>query len=341
VNRRIGLIALLALLIISCKEEKRDMALVNEWTVDLPSHFEELPIPEKNPMNMAKIELGAQLFYDPLLSKDSSISCASCHFAHLAYSDGRARSLGINDSISMRNSPVLVNLAYANSYMMDGGIPSLELQVAAPILHEGEMGFDLFAIAEKLQDNTSYQGLSLEAFSRPIDAGAIAYAIAAFERSLVSYQSPYDQFIEGDEDAISAQARRGKDLFFSDSLNCSACHSGVNFTDYEFYNIGLYNEYSDKGRWRITENLEDEGKFKTPTLRNIGLSAPYMHDGSISNLMEVIEFKMSGGNAHPNKSDKINSFELNEDDKFALMSFLESLDDKVFIDREVNRKKTL
>lgn len=337
----LGLIALLALLIISCKEEAGSDMLINEWAVDLPAHFEDLPVPEKNPMNMAKIELGAQLFYDPILSKDSSVSCASCHFPHLAYSDGRAKSLGINDSISMRNSPVLVNLAYANAYMMDGGIPSLELQVAAPVLHEGEMGFDLFAIAEKLQDNASYQGLSIEAFSRPIDAGAIAYAIAAFERSLLSYQSPYDQFLEGDEDAIGDLAKRGKDLFFSDSLNCSACHLGVNFTDYAFYNIGLYNEYSDQGRWRITENVADEGKFKTPTLRNIGLSAPYMHDGSISNLMEVIEFKMSGGNAHPNKSDKIKSFDLNEADKMALLAFLESLDDQAFIDREVNRKKTL
>jgi cytochrome c peroxidase len=307
----------------------------------LPAHFEELPVPEKNPMNEAKVELGAKLFYDPILSKDSSVSCSSCHFPHLSFSDGLAKSFGLNDSISMRNSPVLVNLAYANSYMMDGGIPSLELQVAAPILHEGEMGFDLFAIAEKLQQNDLYQQLSEEAFSRPIDAGAIAYSLAAFERSLLSYESIYDQYLEGDENALGTLAKRGMELFFSDSLNCTACHSGVNFTDYEFYSIGLYTEYTDQGRWRITEKTEDEGKFKTPTLRNIGLSAPYMHDGSIADLMGVIEFKMSGGNDHSNKSDKLKDFYLNEGDKLALLAFLESLDDAAFVEREITRKETL
>lgn len=332
---------LISALTISCKDSEEKGMQVIEWRIDLPAHFEELPVPEKNPMNEAKVELGAKLFYDPILSKDSSVSCSSCHFPHLAFSDGLAKSFGLNDSISMRNSPVLVNLAYANSYMMDGGIPSLELQVAAPILHEGEMGFDLFAIAEKLQQNEIYQHLSEEAFSRPIDAGAIAYSLAAFERSLLSYESAYDQYLEGDEYALGTLAKRGKELFFSDSLNCAACHSGVNFTDYAFYSIGLYTEYTDQGRWRITENVKDEGKFKTPTLRNIGLSAPYMHDGSIENLMGVINFKMSGGNDHPNKSDKLKGFYLNEGDKLALLAFLESLDDAAFVEREVTRKETL
>lgn len=334
-------ILILSILTISCKDSQEKGMQVNEWGIDLPAHFEELPVPEKNPMNDAKIELGARLFYDPILSKDSSISCSSCHFPHLSFSDGRAKSLGINDSISMRNSPVLVNLAYASSYMMDGGIPSLELQVAAPILHDGEMGFDLFAIADMLQQNELYQQLSEEAFSRPIDAGAIAYSLAAFERSLLSYESAYDQYLLGDENALGALAIRGKELFFSDSLNCAACHSGVNFSDYDFYNIALYSEYSDQGRWRITEKVEDEGKFKTPTLRNIALSAPYMHDGSIEDLMGVIDFKMSGGNDHPNKSDKLKSFYLNDEDKLALLAFLESLDDATFVEREINRKETL
>jgi cytochrome c peroxidase len=138
-------------------------------------------------MNASKVELGARLFYDNRLSKDSSTSCASCHFPSLSFSDGKAKSRGIGDSISIRNSPVLVNLAYASSYMMDGGVPNLELQVVAPLLHEGEMGFDLFELEERIAGDTLYQRLSIAAFNRDLDGAAIAYSIAAFERSLLSY----------------------------------------------------------------------------------------------------------------------------------------------------------
>ena len=330
----------LGLQFISC-DRVDNVTEVNSWSVTLPDHFEVLPIPDKNPMNNAKVELGARLFYDPLLSKDSSISCASCHFAQLAFSDGKKNSIGIGDSISIRNSPVLTNLAYASSYMMDGGVPTLELQVVAPLLHEGEMGFDLFGLADRLMDNIEYQELSEKAFDRKLDGAAIAYSIAAFERSLLSYQSKYDLFIEGQEEVYSEEELRGYNLFKSDSLNCNACHSGANFSDYDFYNLGLYENYSDLGRWRVTEREEDKGKFKTPTLRNIALSLPYMHDGSIETLEDLIDFKMSGGVENINKSDKFKGFELSEKDKSALISFLKTLNDPVFIEREVNRQKAL
>lgn len=334
------ILLLFPLLSSSCVTQDVEEIDINAWTRTLPAHFDKLPVPEKNPMNMAKVELGARLFYDPLLSKDSSVSCASCHFPALSFSDGKKRSVGIGDSLGLRNSPVLVNLAYANSYMMDGGIPSLELQVVAPLMHEGEMGFDLFQLAERFEENTLYQSLSIVAFERGLDPEAIAYALAAFQRSLLSYESKYDDMINGSV-SLSDSEKRGFDLFFSDSLNCAACHNGIGFSDYKFYNLGLYKDYEDKGRWRITEDVKDIGKFKTPTLRNIMYSSPYMHDGSIKNLMDLIEFKMTGGVDHPNKSGELKGFYLNESDKKALISFLGTLSDPNFIEREIKREQSL
>lgn len=336
----IAILFLVGVQFVSCTRTEAEYDK-NTWSITLPKHFDELPVPEKNPMNKAKVELGAHLFYDPVLSKDSSVSCATCHFSQLAFSDGKAKSFGIGDSISMRNSPVLSNLAYASSYMMDGGIPTLELQVVAPLLHEGEMGFDLFELAERLENNIEYQDLSHRAFNRDLDGAAIAYSLAAFERSLLSYQSKYDLFIEGDKKAFNEKEKRGYSLFMSDSLNCIECHSGVNFSDYDFYNIGLYKEYEDLGRWRVTEKDEDKGKFKTPTLRNIEYSSPYMHDGSVSTLDELIDFKMSGGKENSNKSNKFKGFDLSNEDKEALLSFLKTLSDPTFIEREVSREKML
>ena len=325
-------------LLLSCSPGDKER---ETWDVELPSYFPALNIPEKNPMNQAKIELGARLFYDPLLSIDSSISCSSCHFAEFAFSDHQIKSKGFGNSQSVRNSPVLFNLAYAPYLMMDGGVPSLELQIVAPLMHEGEMAFDLFELEERLSSHADYQELAEQAFGRTLDAGAIAYAIAAFERSLLSYQSKYDSYLSGDKLALNSEELRGRDLFFSDSLNCSSCHDGFNFTDYGFYNIALYETYEDPGRWRVTEDSLDLGKFKVPTLRNIEYSAPYMHDGSIAGLEEVISFKMSGGAAHPNKSEKIKAFKLDEKDQKALLSFLYSLSDPIFVAREIERREKL
>ena len=230
----------------ACSDQVAEKIEINAWTLDLPSHFDPLPVPEKNPMNNAKVELGARLFYDPLLSLDSSVSCSSCHLPALSFSDGKALSEGIKGQIGSRNSPVLVNLAYANSYMMDGGIPNLELQVVAPLMHEGEMGFDLFQLVDRFSNNMLYQSLSIVAFKRELDPEGIAYALAAFQRSLLSYESKFDAIQQG-SDSYSTIEQRGFDLFQSDSLNCSSCHSGVNFSDYQFYNIGLYEQYNDPG----------------------------------------------------------------------------------------------
>lgn len=333
------LIIILGFSAIACDQKTLDQQKEGNWSIQLPDHFETLPIPDKNPMNSAKIELGNYLFYDPALSKDSSTSCASCHLPQLAFSDGRVKSIGIGDSIGMRNSPVLINLAYSPAFMMDGGVPTLELQVIAPLMHEGEMGFDLFKLEKRFAEKKLYQELSIKAFDRNLDAKAIAYALAAFQRTLLSYESNYDSFVAGDKDSFSVEEKRGFELFFSDSLNCSTCHAGFNFTDYNYYNLGLYESYEDDGRGRVTEDLSDYGKFKVPTLRNIELSAPYMHDGSIASLEGLIKFKMTGGKEHSNKSDNFKDFDLSEVDQNALLAFLKTLTDPAFVMREEKRIK--
>jgi cytochrome c peroxidase len=325
----------------ACTAEIKNDINVIPYSTSLPTYFPALPVPDKNPMSNTKVLLGAKLFYDPALSSNATISCSSCHLPQFAFTDGRDKSMGVSSNLTMRNSPALINLAYHPYFMFDGGIPTLELQPVAPIMHPDEMGFDLFEAAELLNKNADYNDLSQKAFGEPLNAKNVAYALAAFQRDLLSYQSPYDIYLQGDKNALTSKQIRGMDLFFSDSLNCAACHSGFNFTNYEFINIGLYEQYDDKGRERVTENPLDNGKFKTPTLRNIELTSPYMHDGSIATLENVIEFKMSAGTAHPNKSKKMESFVLNSEDKKALKIFLISLTDNEFIVRESERRSSL
>ena len=324
---------------LACSQSNDAITDTNDhWTVTLPDYFPEMNVPVKNPMSISKVALGAKLFYDPALSADSTISCASCHLPQFAFTDRMAKSIGVSKNLTTRNSPTLVNLAFHPYLMFDGGIPTLELQAIAPLMHPDEMGFDLFKAVDRLNNDQDYVTLSKQVFKEALNAQNIAYALAAFQRSLISYQSPFDAYLQGDKNALSAEQLRGKELFFSEELNCTSCHSGFNFTDFEFYNIGLYQEYKDKGRWRVTEDEKDEGKFKVPTLRNIELTGPYMHDGSIASLQEVIDFKMSGGADHPIKSENVRSFSLSESDKNDLLVFLYSLTDKKFVKREEDRR---
>ena len=323
----------------SCSQSNDVITETNDnWTVTLPDYFLKMNVPAKNPMSISKVALGAKLFYDPALSVDSTISCSSCHLPQFAFTDQMAKSIGVSNKPTARNSPTLVNLAFHPYLMFDGGIPTLELQAIAPLMHPDEMGFDLFKAGDRLNSDQEYAMMSQQVFEAPLNAQNIAYALAAFQRSLISYQSPYDAYLQGNIDALTPEQLRGKELFFSEELNCTACHSGFNLTDFEFYNIGLYQEYADKGRWRVTEDEKDKGKFKVPTLRNIELTGPFMHDGSIATLEEVIDFKMSGGADHPIKSEKVRSFYLSEFDKAALIEFLYSLTDKEFVKREEERR---
>ena len=302
------------------------------YTLELPAGFTIPDIPADNQLTEKRVELGKLLFFDPNLSVDSTVSCGSCHFQHLAFADDKPLSAGVAGRLGLRNSPPLFNLAWHDKFFKDGGVPTLELQVLAPIEDVNEMDFNVPGVLERLSTNQRYQELAKIAYDRPLDAFVLVRSIAAFQRTLVSGNSRYDQYqYQGNAQALTEQEKRGLDLFNSERTQCSGCHSGFNFTDYEFHNVGLYITYADTGRMRITLDPADHGKFKTPSLRNIALTAPYMHNGSIATLEEVIEHFNSGGVGHRAQDDRIKPLNLTATEKSDLLAFLQALTDEEFI----------
>lgn len=302
---------------------------------DIPKGFPSIPYPEDNGFTEARWELGKKLFYDKVLSVDSSMSCASCHKADLAFSDNKSKTPGVFDRAGKRNAPSLANVAYHPYYTREGGVPTLEMQVLIPIQEHNEFGFNIIEIEERLKEDESYRIMSNKAYDRDLDSYVITRALANFERTLISGNSAYDRYTQYNEPfAMNADALAGMALFFSERTNCSGCHGGFNFTNYSFENNGLYSEYADEGRRRLTSLSSDEALFKVPSLRNVEITAPYMHDGSVSSLEEVIEHYNQGGSDHMNKSELIKPLGLNEKEKRELISFLRSLTDKKFIENE-------
>lgn len=328
----IGFIIILA----SCNKDVQIPEYTDEYILDIPAGFPEPNIPNDNQLTKTRVMLGKMLFYDPILSRDSTISCSHCHHPEKAFTDGLPISKGIEDRLGIRNAPALQNLAYQNSFMRDGGVPTIELQVLAPVEDHNEMDFNILHAAERVAKNPLYTNLSKIAYNRTPDPYVITRALAAFERTLISGYSRYDDYMYRNG-TLTGSELRGKDLFFSDSLNCSACHSGFNFTNGTFQNNGLYLNYNDPGRQRITTDTADNGKFRVPSLRNIGYTAPYMHDGSKQTLEEVVNHYASGGQNHPLKSNLIKPFTLNQYDKQALIDFLNSLNDSKFVNNEQYR----
>ncbi len=306
----------------------------NEYQLNIPQGFPDPEIPAENKLTNERVALGKQLFFDPILSRDSSVSCATCHKPELAFTDGLPLSKGIRDQIGVRNAPTLTNIGYHNKGLLhDGGVPTLEMQVLVPVQEHTEFDFDLMLIAERMKRIPEYAKLSQDAYQRAPDPYVITRAIAAFERTLISGNSNYDKFkFQNDTSAFNASEKRGLKIF-TEQLYCTNCHNGFNFTDLSLQNNGLYFEKYplDSGRMRQTKLEVDRDLFKTPTLRNIALTAPYMHDGSIATLEEVIEHYASGGQVHPNKSKVIRPFQLTEGEKKDLINFLGSLTDYDFI----------
>ena len=324
------------ILVVSCSDN-HEITLPDD-RVEIPSGFPDMEFPEDNPYSKEAWALGKALFYDPILSADSTVSCASCHLPELAFSDGLKTSIGIHDRIGRRNSPSLANIGYHPYFTREGGVPTLEMQVLVPIQEHDEMDFNIVLVAERLKRNSYYSQASVDAYQRPPDAFVITRALANFERSLISGNSKYDAFLRGDAQ-LTAEENRGRQLFHSEALNCSSCHSGFNFTDYRFTNNGLYEEYEDPGRERLTNDPLDEALFKTPSLRNVAITGPYMHDGSISTLNEVIDHYQKGGFGHRNQSPLIKAFNLSNSDKEALVAFLNCLTDYEFINNDLFKEE--
>ena len=298
----------------------------------IPFGFPDIIVPEDNPMSDAKIELGKKLFFEKLLSRDSSISCATCHNPKYAFTDGLEKAKGIKDREVSRNTPTLTNIAYNTSFLRDGVNPSLEAQVIVPIHEKNEFDFHILLAAERLKKKKEYVDLSLAAFGEIPNPKVISNAIASFERTLISGNSRYDQFtFQKDSSALSINELRGMHLF--NKHNCVSCHSGFNFTNGEVVNNGLYQHYEDIGKMRVTLDSNDKGAFKVPTLRNVALTAPYMHDGSLKSLEAVVDHYIKGGFDNPNKDNRIKELSLSENDKQDLVAFLKCLTDSSFIVR--------
>jgi cytochrome c peroxidase len=325
-------IFLFSCLFYACQTDLPNEFIQTPYKLNLPPGFPPPPIPGDNLLTEQRVLLGKKLFFDPILSRDSTIACGSCHLPGYAFSDNLPLSLGVNNRQGVRNTPSLANIAYAPVLLRDGGKSSLEAQIINPIEAHNEMDFTILELLEKLGTNEEYVVLFENAYGRKPDLFALSRALAAFERTLISGNSRYDRFFYSHEnDALSSTEKRGMGIFFGEKANCSGCHGGFNFTNNTFQNNGLYLEYADKGRGSITFREEDNGKFRIPTLRNIELTAPYMHDGSLKSIEEVIEHYLQGGKGHANQSELIEPFSLTEAEQQDLIQFLKSLTDYDFV----------
>jgi cytochrome c peroxidase len=332
------IVLLLVFLSIACTEETfhgrnpidRFMALT-----DAPEGFDTIPYPAENAFTMDRWKLGKRLFFERGLSRDQSISCASCHKPELAFADDQAVSPGVEGRRGTRNSPSLANVAYQPYLLREGGVPDLERQVLVPIQEHAEFDFNILAIVERLELDTSYANASDRAYGRTLDAYVITRALSVFQRSLISGDSPYDRYRnKGISSALTPLQLAGMSLFFSDRTGCANCHNGFDLTDYSFQNNGLYSNYTDAGRMRVTNDPRDEAMFKVPSLRNVAITGPYMHNGSIKTLSGVVEHYNSGGHDHPHKSQHIRPLGLSDEEISSIVAFLESLTDKEFLTNE-------
>jgi cytochrome c peroxidase len=298
--------------------------------ISIPGHFPEITFPAENAFSSERWALGKKLFYDKRLSLDSTISCASCHKQEKGFADELSLTPGVFGRAGTTNVPSLANVAYHPYYTREGGIPTLEMQVLVPISEHNEFGFNIVEIENRLKNDTVYLDMAMRAYGRTLDAFVITRSISTFERSIISGNSKYDEYTIGKANLTSEEIL-GKELFFSEKTNCSVCHGGFDFTNYEFKNNGLYETYSHPGRFRLTQKESDLALFKTPSLRNVGFTSPYMHDGSISTLTAVIDHYNSGGKPHKHKSGLIRPLGLTENEKQALVAFLQTLNDSTLI----------
>lgn len=324
----------LLLFVFSCGKEEQMPAPAGSdpYVPARPAGFPQPEIPADNLLTYGRVALGRRLFYDPALSRDSTRSCASCHFAERAFSDTSAVSFGVEGRAGVRNSPSLANVVYQKKLLREANLPTLEMQILVPIQEHNEFDFNILEVAERLNRMPEYVAAAQEAYGRDPDPFVITRSIAAFERTLLSGNSPFDQwFFQGKPLVLAASARRGYDLFQSERLNCSKCHEGFLFTSQQVANNGLYEVYPDSGRMRLTGLESDRAMFKIPSLRNAGVTAPYMHDGSLPTLAAVVEHYNSGGRTHPNKSPLLKPLGLSAAEKADLLAFLNALTDPGFL----------
>lgn len=334
------------------------------YSIVKPAHFPEIPIPPDNPTTVDGVQLGRRLFYDPILSGDSTQSCASCHLPTGNFTDNKKVSVGIDGIAGKRSAMALINIAYAtNGLFWDGRSLSLEAQALLPVEDPIEMHNTWTNVVGKLKQHPEYPGLFRKAFGisgcEQITKELAGKAMAQFERILISSgQSKFDRYLQGDQFALDDEELDGKLMFFDEGLNnglqlpdaeCFHCHGGLTLTGNQYFNngidsVGTLNDFVDKGRGGVTGNMWDNGKFRAVTLRNIALSAPYMHDGRFETLGEALDHYIAGGHNGPNKDPFVHPLGFPQQSgntviytgfspyhKQALLKFLHTLTDTTFI----------
>ncbi|RKH04254.1 di-heme enzyme [Corallococcus praedator] len=359
-------LATVALLATGCTDPELppDGPAPYDWK--LPAGFPTPRVPEDNPMTEAKVQLGRSLFYDKRLSLNGTQSCGSCHEQARAFTDGRVHSVGSTGQTHRRNGQGLANVAYATSLTWaNPALTTLESQALTPLFgtEPVELGNadQQEALLARLREDAALSARFAEAFpgeATPVSLATLTRALSSFERSIISGTAPYDRYLfGGDVQALSPAAKRGLELFLSERMECDHCHSGFNFQDataheatpepiLPYHNTGLYNEdgqgafpATDPGLIELTGRAEDMGRFKAPSLRNVAITAPYMHDGSIATLSEVLDHyaaggrarAMNGGAASPLQSPFVRGFTLTPAEKADVIAFLETLTDTEFL----------
>jgi cytochrome c peroxidase len=283
--------------------------------------------PRDNPYTPEKADLGRLLYFDPRLSADGTVSCATCHNPKYAFTDGAAVSTGVRGQKGKRSAPTVINRAYSLAQFWDGRAPTLEEQAKGPMANPIEMGSNHDTIVDNLTKIQGYRALFATSFGTgDITIDRVAKAITTFERTVMSGNSPYDRYKAGQKSAMTPAQVHGMDIFFN-KAKCDACHEGVNFTSNMYANLGVGADRPepDAGRYAVTNEPKDWGAFKTPTLREIARTAPYMHDGSLKTLEDVVEYYDRGGTPNKNLDQRIKPLHLANQDKKDLVAFLNAL----------------
>jgi len=320
-HRRWVLTALVAVMFAGCSADPTAVA-DPEPLIDIPAGFPAQNFPADNAPTPDRVALGKRLFFDNRMSNGNDVSCATCHDPAKAFADGLPASLGTLGRTGLRNAPSLANVGYLPYLMREGGVPTLEMQILVPIQEHAEFDLEAPALVARLALDSSLQQMSRTAYGRALDIWVITRAIASFERTLVSGRSRVD------EDRLSDAERRGRQVFLRSG--CGTCHGGPFYTDHRFACNGLLESYSDKGRARLTNKASDEAVFRVPSLRNVGRTAPYLHNGSVATLREVIDRYNRGGYQHPNKDTAIVPLGLSALECADLEAFLLALTDDRF-----------
>jgi len=296
--------------------------------LQVPLGLPGLPVPDDNPMTAAKVELGRMLYFDTRLSKDGTVSCATCHDPRTAWTEHRAASEGIKGQIGTRNAPSVINSAYATAQFWDGRAKTLEEQALGPIANPIEMGHQLDVMVADLSNVPAYAAKFQTVFGTGITQEGVGQAIAAFERTVLSGNSPYDRFENGETSALDDAQKRGLKVF--QQAGCQGCHAPPVFSNFRYYNagVGMDQPKPDEGRKTVTGDESDLGKFRVPALREVANTGPYFHDGSVATLEEAVAVMAQGGLDNPNLSEmlkKVGAKNLSEADRNDLVAFLKAL----------------